>query len=82
MALKYPHLIDDPVHRWRAETGIELLHQEPDAEELERIITNWDLMTDEQKAISDNKSMELFGKTNKERIDELRNNYIDAKSKL
>ena len=26
----YPKLLDDPVHKWRAKNGIELIHKEPD----------------------------------------------------
>ena len=59
-------LLDCPVHRWRAEQGIELIHREPDLPELQRIWANWQLMTPEQKAISELKSMELFGRTNEE----------------
>lgn len=55
------HLKNDPVHSWRAKTGIELIHKEPTIEELERIWKNWNLMTDDQKRISDEKSIELFG---------------------
>lgn len=56
----------DEVHAWRAKTGIELIHREPTFEELQRIWKNWNLMDDEMKAKSDKKSLELFGKTNKE----------------
>ena len=45
-------------------TGIELIHREPDEEEQVRIWKNWQLMTDEQKKISDEKSKELFGVDN------------------
>ena len=58
------HLHNDPVHRWRAETGIELIHVEPDWDEYQRIQRNWQLMTPEQKAISDAKAKELFGVDN------------------
>jgi len=58
------HLHDDPVHRWRSETGIELVHEEPSWEEYQRIQRNWQLMTEEQKAISDAKAIELFGVDN------------------
>lgn len=58
------HLRKDPVHRWRAETGIELIHEEPTLEEFQRIRQNWELMTPKQKAISDTKSKELFGVDN------------------
>lgn len=62
----YLKLANDPVHRWRAETGIELIHKEPTDTELERIWKNWQLMSSEQKDISDEKSLELFGVTNNE----------------
>lgn len=65
---KHPHLADDPVHLWRAEQGIELIHPEPTPEELERIARNWELMDDEQKRISDEKSMELFGMSNADHL--------------
>ena len=63
---KYPHLVDCPIHSWRAETGVELIHKEPDEKEQHRIYKNWNAMSPEQKATSDNKSKELFGKTNEE----------------
>ena len=66
----YNKLIKDPAHRWRMETGIELIHKEPTNEELERIWKNWQEMSKEQKEKSDKKSLELFGKTNEE-------NYYD-----
>ena len=59
------HLRKDPVHRWRAETGIELIHEEPTLAEFQRIRHNWELMTPRQKAISDAKSKELFGVDNR-----------------
>ena len=55
------YLQSDPIHRWRAETGIELIHEEPTLEEFERILKNWRLMSPEQKKESDRKSRELFG---------------------
>lgn len=64
-------LANDPVHKWRSDTGIELVHREPTKRELKRIITNWRLMPDEQKRISDEKSMELFGVTNEENAERL-----------
>lgn len=56
----------DPVHRWRAKTGIELIHREPSEEELDRIWANWNLMDDEMKEISDMKSFAFFGCSNRE----------------
>lgn len=67
----YKTLSKDPVHSYRMETGIELIHKEPTKEELERIWANWNLMSKKQKMESDKKSMELFGKTNKEHYKEL-----------
>lgn len=69
------HLKNDPVHAWRAQTGIELIHKEPSLEELNRIWANWNKMTDEQKSISDQKSMELFGKNNHDHYMELIKEY-------
>ncbi len=57
-------LLKDPVHLWRAETGIELIHKEPTIEEQERIWKNWNKMTDEMKKKSDEKSIEMFGRDN------------------
>ena len=65
---KYPHLLKDPVHLWRAENGVELVHQEPDVKELNRIMENWRLMSSDQKAVSESKSRELFGVGNEEHI--------------
>lgn len=64
-------LLKDPVHLWRAQTGIELIHQEPTKEEQERIWNNWNEMTDEMKKKSDEKSLELFGKDNASHHDEI-----------
>jgi len=60
------HLHCDPIHRWRAETGIELIHEEPTYGEFERILKNWRLMSPEQKKESDRKSKEMFGVGNLE----------------
>lgn len=62
-------LLSDPAHLWRATSGIELMHREPTADEFNRIWENWQRMSDEQKAASDAKSRELFGRTNKETYD-------------
>ena len=57
-------LLADPVHLWRAETGIELVHKEPTLDEQKRIWQNWNEMTDEMKKQSDLKSVEIFGMDN------------------
>jgi hypothetical protein len=69
------YLKDDPVHRWRAETGIELLHVEPDAVEFRRILRNWMAMPKEWKKRSDEKSVELFGKDNLSRVKDIEKLY-------
>ena len=68
---KANELLKDPVHRWRADTGIELIHKEPTREEQERIWKNWNAMTNEMKKRSDEKSIQLFGKTNTEHNQEI-----------
>lgn len=69
----FEHLLDDPIHKWRAETGIELIHMEPSDEELDRIFDNWGLMDKELIKKSDKKSNELFGIGNIEHYSELSN---------
>ena len=73
----YNKLIQDPVHKWRVETGIEIIHKEPTKKELDRIWNNWQLMTPEQKSLSDEKSLELFGLSNKENYNNLISLYED-----
>lgn len=60
----YNKLKQDPAHKWRMETGLELIHREPSYEEQLRIFKNWQLMSNKQKHISDKKSFELFGMSN------------------
>lgn len=74
----YNKLIQDPVHKYRMDSGIELIHKEPSKDELERIWKNWNRMTTTQKRESDKKSMELFGKTNKDHYDELISSYDES----
>ena len=64
-AVVIKRLLDDPVHGWRIKSGIELIHREPTRSELERIWNNWQRMTDNQKALSDARCVELFGVDNK-----------------
>lgn len=68
-------LMKDPVHKWRATTKIELIHKEPSLKELKRIWKNWNLMNDNQKNISDKKSIELFGIDNKTHYYQLLKEY-------
>ena len=64
-------LLRYPAHRWRAETGIELIHKELTLEEQFRIWRNWQAMPKSLKILSDIKSLQLFGKTNAEHHREL-----------
>lgn len=69
------HLKNDAVHAWRAKTGMELIHREPTLSELNRIWANWNEMDAQQKAISDRKSMELFGMSNEQHYRKLLPTY-------
>ena len=68
-------LIKDPAHKYRMDTGIELIHKEPTLDELIRIMNNWKQMTTEQQALSDAKSVELFGLNNIDNYNKLLNQY-------
>jgi hypothetical protein len=59
-------LMLDPAHKWRMETGIELIHKEPSLEEQKRIWINWQLMSKKLKDKSDKMSVKLFNLTNSE----------------
>ena len=72
-------LMRDPVHRWRARTGIELIHKEPDLREALRVWVNWNRMTAADKRRSDRKSMAVFGVDNKTNFERLRPTYDDGK---
>lgn len=62
----FKRLSNDPAHKFRMDTGIELIHKEPTLKELVRIGKNWCLMNGDMKLISDKKSKELYGMTNEE----------------
>lgn len=68
-------LLKCPIHKWRATTGIELIHKEPTEDELDRIWQNWQLMTDKMKQLSDEKSIELFGINNAKHYMQLKTQY-------
>lgn len=61
---KYLELSEDPAHKFRMDTGIELIHREPTKQELIRIYKNWLKMDKHKKRLSDEKSVELFGMDN------------------
>ena len=75
-------LSKDPVHKWRMETGLELIHKEPTLDEQERIWKNWQLMSDEEKEISDKKCLEISGMTNEELNDWIMKNHWNKLNKF
>lgn len=71
-------LKEDPAHRYRMGTGIELIHREPSKKELERIWNNWNLMDPDQKRQSDIESRRLYGIDNRTHYNQLiKETYID-----
>lgn len=82
----YPDKVDvllkDPVHLWRAQTGIELIHKEPTLDEQKRIWMNWNEMTNEIKVQSDAKSEELFGKDNTSHNHEIMRGWTTKKREV
>lgn len=71
------YLKADPVHAWRAETGLELVHKEPTIYELIRVWRNWQLMPTDAKAMSEGMSQKLFGVTNKQHFENLYQEYLE-----
>ncbi|MCF7924308.1 MAG: hypothetical protein K9L64_04275 [Candidatus Izimaplasma sp.] len=71
----YEHLLDCPIHTFRAKTGIEMIHKEPTLKELNRIYDNWNNMTSALKKASDKKSLDFFGLTNVQHYNILKNEY-------
>ena len=69
------HLQDCPIHSWRANNGIQLIHREPTLEELERIWANWNEMSVLKQIISDQKSMQLFNMPNEQHYHKLKKTY-------
>jgi len=62
----HPDWKNDLAQKWRMETGIELIYNEPNISLLNDIWNNWQQMPSNLKRISDEKSIELFGLTNKQ----------------
>lgn len=71
-------LMKDPAHAWRADNGIELIHNEPSEEELDRIWDNWNKMNSVQKSKSDAKCKELSGMNNAKLYKFLKDNWANA----
>ena len=71
----FKRLSNDPAHKFRMDTGIELIHKEPTLQELVRIGENWCLMNKDMKIISDKKSIELYGMSNEDHYRILINEY-------
>lgn len=68
-------LAKDPVHKYRMDSGIELVHQEPTIEELDRIYANYRAMPVRMKRLSNAKSKQLFGINNRDHYYRLREEY-------
>ena len=64
----YERLRHDPVHWWRAVTGIDMIHLEPDDDEQRRTIGNWGKLTQKLQKISDAKSIEFFRMDNRTHV--------------
>lgn len=71
----YDKLSKDPAHKWRMNTGYELIHKEPSKQELKRIMQNWEKMPIVLQDISDSKSIELFGVDNRTHYKQLLKEY-------
>lgn len=75
-------LLNDPIHNWRALTGIELIHKEPTLVEQVRIWHNWQKMDLKQKRKSDTRSLELFGITNEKHHKQIMNEALRNSRKI
>lgn len=73
-----PQWKTDIAQKWRQQTGIELVYNEPNKSLLNDIWDNWNQMPDNLKKISDKKSLELFGVTNEQHYNKLINAGIKA----
>lgn len=73
-------LLNDPVHLWRAETGIELIHKEPSLDEQKRIWKNWLEMPKELKKASNKRSLELFSMNNREHNQKIMKKWTSGKT--
>lgn len=71
----YNKLMKDDAHKFRALSGIELIHKEPSIDEFNRIWHNWNNMTDDMKAESDKESIRIFGVDNKTHYNQLLSEY-------
>lgn len=78
---KAEQLLKDPVHLWRAETGIELIHKEPTQSEQIRIWKNWNQMPTEWRKKSDAQSFKLFGRDNATHNKEIMEAWENLKGK-
>lgn len=75
------HLMGDPIHAWRARTGIELIHREPTRKELERIHDNWMAMRKGKQKKSDKQSIKFFGVDNMTHYNNIISNKVAAMCK-
>ena len=61
---EYTSMMNTPVLAWRADTGIEIMHDVGNEKELDWLWCNWNAMNKEQKDASDKKCKELFSRNN------------------
>lgn len=73
---KDPNWKNDIAQRWRQQTGIELIYNEPNRSLLNDLWDNWNQMPDNLKKVSDQKSLELFGMTNQQHYTKLSTNFV------
>lgn len=76
---EHPNWKNDLAIKWRLQTGIELIYNEPDRSLLNDMWDNWNQMPNNLKRMSDQKSIELFGMTNEQHYSKLINNGAQAK---
>lgn len=75
---KDPNWKNDIAQKWRQQTGIELIYNEPNVSVLNDIWDNWNQMPDNLKKISDQKSLEFFGLTNQQHYNQLINDRFKS----
>lgn len=68
---KYPNWRSMPVHRWRKQTGLEIIYDEISNSKLKELWNNWNKMPNNMKEASDKKCIELYGINNKSHYEKL-----------
>ena len=72
-----PVLVDeDPLNAWKTETNLEILPTEAPFGKFEQSWENWELMSPEMQTLSDKKSIEMFGETNRQRFENIKKKLL------